>query len=113
MTAALTRRLLPARESVVTGDPTTTKPPRILGWSAGMTSFNVTVGPPIGNEGGRREPSDGRQRRRTEVRKIVVSQFVSLDGVIEDPVGIEDLGRGAWTSRFDSGEEAKRSRSPR
>jgi dihydrofolate reductase len=28
--------------------------------------------------------------------RIVVSQFVSVDGVIEDPIGIEDLGRGEW-----------------
>ena len=27
--------------------------------------------------------------------RIVVSQFVSVDGVIEDPVGMEGLGRGA------------------
>ena len=39
--------------------------------------------------------------------RIVVSQFVSLDGVIEDPIGIEDLGRGAWTSQS-SGEEGGR-----
>jgi dihydrofolate reductase len=37
--------------------------------------------------------------------RIVVSQFVSLDGVIEDPVGIEELGRGAWTGRASSGPE--------
>ena len=29
--------------------------------------------------------------------RIVVSQFVSADGVIEDPVGMEGLGRGSWT----------------
>jgi len=39
------------------------------------------------------------------MRRIVVSQFVSLDGVIEDPVGIETLGRGAWSGRTDSGAE--------
>ena len=39
------------------------------------------------------------------MRRIVVSQFVSLDGVIEDPVGIETLGRGAWSGRADSGPE--------
>jgi hypothetical protein len=27
--------------------------------------------------------------------RIVVSQFVSVDGVIEDPVGMEGLGRGS------------------
>jgi dihydrofolate reductase len=37
--------------------------------------------------------------------RIVVSQFVSLDGVIEDPVGIEELGRGDWTSSASSGPE--------
>jgi dihydrofolate reductase len=37
--------------------------------------------------------------------RIVVSQFVSLDGVIEDPVGIEELGRGAWSGRASSGPE--------
>jgi dihydrofolate reductase len=36
--------------------------------------------------------------------RIVVSQFVSLDGVIEDPVGMEDLGRGSWTDAS-TGEE--------
>jgi hypothetical protein len=40
--------------------------------------------------------------------RIVVSQFVSVDGVIEDPVGIEDLGRGAWTDRASSGPEGGR-----
>jgi dihydrofolate reductase len=36
--------------------------------------------------------------------RIVVSQFVSVDGVIEDPVGMEELGRGDWT-RASSGPE--------
>jgi dihydrofolate reductase len=37
--------------------------------------------------------------------RIVVSQFVSLDGVIEDPVGIEELGRDAWSDSASSGPE--------
>jgi dihydrofolate reductase len=36
--------------------------------------------------------------------RIIVSQFVSADGVIEDPVGMEDLGRGEWV-RASSGAE--------
>lgn len=40
--------------------------------------------------------------------RIVVSQFVSLDGVIEDPVGIETLGRGSWSGRASSGDEGGR-----
>ena len=37
--------------------------------------------------------------------KLAVSQFVSVDGVIEDPVGMERLGRGDWTSAGSSGPE--------
>ena len=39
--------------------------------------------------------------------RILVSQFVSLDGVIEDPVGIETLGRGGWSSRASVGKETR------
>lgn len=39
--------------------------------------------------------------------RIVVAQFVSVDGVIEDPVGIEDLGRGSWTRASSGPEGAK------
>ncbi len=35
--------------------------------------------------------------------KIVVSQFTSLDGVIEDPGGSEDFERGGWAFQFDRG----------
>jgi dihydrofolate reductase len=37
--------------------------------------------------------------------RIVVSQFVSVDGVIEDPVGMETLGRGAWSDSASAGAE--------
>jgi len=37
--------------------------------------------------------------------KIVVTEFISLDGVIEDPGGSEDYGRGGWAFDFDRGEE--------
>jgi dihydrofolate reductase len=36
-------------------------------------------------------------------RKIVVTQYVSLDGVMEDPVGIESSGLGNWTGPFKRG----------
>jgi dihydrofolate reductase len=39
---------------------------------------------------------------------IVVIQYVSLDGVIEDPVGIEGLGLGNWTGPFRRGTEGDR-----
>ncbi len=39
------------------------------------------------------------------MRKIVVSQFLSLDGVIEDPGGAEGFDRGGWAFKFDRGPE--------
>ena len=40
--------------------------------------------------------------------KIVVTEFVSLDGVMEDPGGSEDFKHGAWTFEIDRGEEGDR-----
>jgi dihydrofolate reductase len=39
---------------------------------------------------------------------IVVSQFVTLDGVFEDPGGSEGLERGGWAFKFERGEEGDR-----
>jgi len=35
-------------------------------------------------------------KRRTEVGKIVISENVSLDGVIQDPAGVEGFRLGGW-----------------
>jgi dihydrofolate reductase len=40
--------------------------------------------------------------------KIVVTEFVSLDGVIEDPGGSEDHRHGGWALEIDRGEEGNR-----
>ena len=37
--------------------------------------------------------------------RIVVTEFVSLDGVVEDPGGSEKLERGGWALQFDRGPE--------
>ena len=37
--------------------------------------------------------------------KIVVSEFVSLDGVMEDPGGAEGFKHGGWTFQFSSPEQ--------
>lgn len=37
--------------------------------------------------------------------KIVVSQFVSVDGVIEDPGGSEGWDRGGWAFKYERGSE--------
>jgi len=36
---------------------------------------------------------------------IVISEFVSLDGVVEDPAGIEGFKHGGWTLETDRGEK--------
>jgi hypothetical protein len=38
-------------------------------------------------------------------KKIVVTEYVSIDGVIEDPVGMENSGLGNWTGPFSRGPE--------
>jgi dihydrofolate reductase len=40
--------------------------------------------------------------------RIVVSEFVSLDGVMEDPGGAEDFQHGGWAFEFSRGEEGDR-----
>jgi dihydrofolate reductase len=37
--------------------------------------------------------------------RIVVTEFISLDGVVEDPGGSEDFKHGGWSFEFSRGEE--------
>jgi dihydrofolate reductase len=37
------------------------------------------------------------------MRKIIASQYLSVDGVLEDPVGMEGSGLGDWTGPFSRG----------
>src|SRR5436305_6390132 len=57
--------------------------------------------------------ADGLQREYTQTKesdmgRIVVSEFVTLDGVIEDPGGAEKSPHGGWAFEFDRGEEGDR-----
>ena len=40
--------------------------------------------------------------------KLVVTEFVSLDGVFEDPGGAEDYEHGGWTFEYDRGEDGNK-----
>jgi dihydrofolate reductase len=40
--------------------------------------------------------------------RIVVSQFVTLDGVFEDPGGAEDYEHGGWTFEYDRGDDGNK-----
>jgi dihydrofolate reductase len=37
--------------------------------------------------------------------KLIVTEFVTLDGVVEDPGGSENLDRGGWAFKFERGQE--------
>ena len=37
--------------------------------------------------------------------RVIVTEFVSLDGVVEDPGGSEDFEYGGWSFAFDRGDE--------
>ncbi len=37
--------------------------------------------------------------------RIVVTEFISVDGVIEDPGGAEDYKHGGWSFEYDRGDE--------
>jgi dihydrofolate reductase len=52
-------------------------------------------------------PGAGR-REEEQVGRIVVTTFVSLDGVMEDPGGAEDFEHGGWSFEFDRGEEGNK-----
>ena len=40
--------------------------------------------------------------------KIIVTEFVSVDGVMQDPGGAEDFKYGGWTFEFDRGDEGNK-----
>jgi dihydrofolate reductase len=39
------------------------------------------------------------------MRRVVVTEFMTLDGVVEDPGGAETFDRGGWAFEFDRGPE--------
>ena len=60
--------------------------------------FNFTPGAP------RKQPIEY-EREASPMRKVVVSEFVTLDGVMEDPGGAEGFKHGGWTFQFGSTEQ--------
>ncbi len=39
------------------------------------------------------------------MRKLVVSEFVTMDGIMEDPGGAEGFELGGWAFKYDRGPE--------
>ena len=51
-----------------------------------------------------RKPTD----KETEMGRVIVTEFVSLDGVMEDPGGAEDYRHGGWAFKFDRGDDGNK-----
>jgi dihydrofolate reductase len=52
--------------------------------------------------------TDGSHDRRRTMGTLVVTEFVSVDGVFEDPGGSEDYEHGAWTFEYDRGDDGNK-----
>jgi dihydrofolate reductase len=50
-------------------------------------------------------PSYKSRRKEDEMGKLVVTEFVSVDGVFEDPGGAEGYEHGGWTFEYDRGRD--------
>src|SRR5437764_1372667 len=50
----------------------------------------------------------GSQDRRRMMGRLVVTEFVSVDGVFEDPGGSESYEHGAWTFEYDRGDDGNK-----
>jgi dihydrofolate reductase len=55
------------------------------------------------------QPADNRtSTEEDQMGRIVVTEFVSLDGVMEDPGGAETFRHGGWSFEIDRGDEGDR-----
>jgi dihydrofolate reductase len=45
---------------------------------------------------------------RSGMRRIVISEFMTLDGVMEDPGGSEDTSFGGWAFKYERGKDGDR-----
>jgi hypothetical protein len=52
---------------------------------------------PDENDGAFGSPLDNQRGKERDMGKLVVTEFISLDGVFEDPGGAEDYEHGGWT----------------
>src|SRR5215510_240684 len=46
-----------------------------------------------------------RRTKEDEMGRIVVTEFVSVDGVFEDPGGAESYEHGGWTFEYEGGDD--------
>jgi dihydrofolate reductase len=50
----------------------------------------------------------GNNRKERQMGRIVVTEFVSLDGVMEDPGGAEDFKYSGWSFEIDRGDDGNK-----
>src|SRR5437660_9996969 len=76
------------------------------GPAARPTGHLADASPPAGSAG--LSPSHALPRRRQRMGRIVVTEYISVDGVVEAPSGTEDFERVGWTDGFARGPEGDR-----
>ena len=70
------------------------------------SSGSPSDSPPISWAAARRLTSNFETNRRKRMSgRIVVTEFISVDGVIEDPGGAEDFEYGGWSFEYDRGDD--------
>src|SRR5215217_6973693 len=70
-----------------------------------MTDHAVTSLSP-----GRLEVPDSANERRSEMGKIVITENVSLDGVVQDPTGEEGFRHGGWFAQVGDKDREERAK---
>src|SRR5207253_47356 len=83
-------------------------------WSALIYTLNIAVVARSllpGDHDGHRALANCKQHRIDErkkentMRKVIVSEYVTLDGVMEDPGGAEGFEHGGWSFGFGGAEQ--------
>jgi dihydrofolate reductase len=63
----------------------------------------MSISSPFVRHSGKRHGTAALASKEETMGKIVVTEFISLDGVIEDPGGAEGYRHGGWTFEFERG----------
>src|SRR3989442_13033598 len=69
-----------------------------------MVARSLSLGGHDGHRGTLQAPSYRRKKENT-MRKVIVSEYVTLDGVMEDPGGAEGFKHGGWGFGFGGAEQ--------
>jgi hypothetical protein len=85
-------------QRVVWVDAALARPERTDAQRGSMRSWTVAPGEPG------KQPIEC-EREATPIRKVIISEFMTLDGVMEDPGDAEGFKHGGWSFHFGSADQ--------